>query len=107
PSLVEDHEAVRTVDAGQDPDQGVDRVRGRLVGEEGGQELPGRPGRGGRAVRSSVSVEAGRRARPPRSWPSSSRVFTTLPLWPIASARRGPRRNVGWAFSHTVEPVVE
>ena len=59
------------------------------------------------AVRSSVSVEAGRRPRPPLSWPSSSRVFTRLPLWPIASARRGPSRNVGWAFSQTVDPVVE
>ena len=25
----------------------------------------------------------------------------------LAIARRGPRRNVGWAFSHTDEPVVE
>ena len=25
-------------------------------------------------------------------------------MWPIASARRGPSRNVGWAFSQTVEP---
>ena len=38
---------------------------------------------------------------------SSSRVLTRLPLWPIASARRGPSRKVGWAFSQTVEPVVE
>ena len=45
------------------------------------------------AVSSSVSVEAGRRARPPVSWSSSSRVLTRLPLWPIASARRGPRRK--------------
>ena len=60
-----------------------------------------------RAVSSSVSVEAGSRARPPRSRVRSSRVFTRLPLWPIASARRGPSRNVGWAFSQTVEPVVE
>ncbi len=59
------------------------------------------------AVRSSVSVLAGRRARPPESFASSSRVFTRFPLWPIASARRGPRRSVGWAFSQIVEPVVE
>ena len=52
-------------------------------------------------------MEAGSRPRPPLSWPSSSRVFTRFPLWPIASARRGPSRNVGWAFSQTVEPVVE
>ena len=37
-----------------------------------------------------MSVEAGSRARPPRSWPSSSRVLTRLPLWPMAIARRGP-----------------
>ena len=59
------------------------------------------------AVSSSVSVEAGRRARPPRSCSSSSRVLTRLPLWPMASARRGPSRYVGWAFSQIVEPVVE
>ena len=59
------------------------------------------------AVSSSVSVEAGRRARPPRSCSSRSRVLTRLPLWPIASARRGPSRYVGWAFSQMVEPVVE
>ena len=58
-------------------------------------------------VRSSVSVVAARRARPPSSWVSSSRVFTRLPLCPIATARRGPSRNVGWAFSQIVEPVVE
>src|SRR6185436_13447090 len=46
-------------------------------------------------------------ARPPSSCSSSSRVLTRLPLWPIATARRGPRRKVGWAFSQTVEPVVE
>ena len=60
-----------------------------------------------RAVSSSVSVDAGSRARPPVSWASSSRVLTRLPLWPMATARRGPRRYVGWAFSQTVEPVVE
>ena len=59
------------------------------------------------AVSSSVSVEAGSRARPPSSWVSRSRVLTRLPLWPIAIARRGPRRYVGWAFSQIVEPVVE
>ena len=51
------------------------------------------------AVSSSVSVDAGSRVRPPWSWPSRSRVLTRLPLCPIASARRGPRRYVGWAFS--------
>ena len=57
--------------------------------------------------RSSVSVEAGSLARPPVSCPSSSRVLTRLPLCPMAIARRGPWRYVGWAFSQTVEPVVE
>ena len=56
------------------------------------------------AVSSSVSVEAGRRARPPLSCSSRSRVLTRLPLWPMASARRGPSRYVGWAFSQIVEP---
>ena len=38
------------------------------------------------AVSSSVSVEAGRRALPPLSCSSRSRVLTRLPLWPMASA---------------------
>ena len=31
-------------------------------------------------------------------------MLTRLPLCPIASARRGPSRSVGWAFSQTVLP---
>ena len=38
------------------------------------------------AVSSSVSVEPGRRARPPGSCSSSWRVLTRLPLWPTATA---------------------
>ena len=72
----------------------LDRVGGRLVGQERGEEL--RVGAGGEAARARPAARS-----------SSSRVFTRLPLCPIASARRGPRRSVGWAFSQTVEPVVE
>ena len=42
------------------------------------------------AVRSSVSVEAGSRDRPPRSCSRSSRVLTRLPLWPMAIERLRP-----------------
>jgi hypothetical protein len=42
--LVEDDERERAVDSRQDPDERVDRVGGRFVREEGGQEL--RVGRG-------------------------------------------------------------
>ena len=79
PPLVEDDQAERAADAGQDPDERLDRVGGRLVGEERGQEL--RVGRGRQAGAAAA-----------RAGSSSSRVLTRLPLWPIASARRGPRR---------------
>ena len=47
PALVEDHQAVRAADARQDLPQRLDRVRGRLVGEQRGQQL--RIGRGRQA----------------------------------------------------------
>ncbi len=52
PPLVEDHEAVGAADPGQDAEERLDRV--------------GAGSSASSAVRSSVSVEAGRRARPPR-----------------------------------------
>ena len=93
-ALVQDHQAERAPDPGQDPQQGLDQCR-----------PPAR--RRCSAVSSSVSVDADSRARPPRSWSSSSRVLTRLPLWPSEIARRGPSRSVGWEFSQIVEPVVE
>ena len=37
----------------------------------------------------------------------SSWVLVMLPLWPSARWPVAVCRNVGWAFSHTLEPVVE
>ena len=47
PTVIEDDQAERPADAGQDALQGFDRVRGRFVGEERRQEL--RVGRGRQA----------------------------------------------------------
>ena len=59
PALVEDHEAVRAADAGQDPEQRLDGVGRRLVGQERGQEL--RVGRRGQP--GAAAAAAGRAAR--------------------------------------------
>ena len=37
----------------------------------------------------------------------SSAVLIRLPLWPSAIDPSAVGRNVGWAFSQTLEPVVE
>ena len=94
PPLVEDDQAVGAADPRQDPQERLDRVGRRLVGEQRGQQL--RVGRGRQPGATAGAAGS-----------SSSRVLTRLPLWPIASARRGPSRYVGWAFSQTVDPVVE
>ncbi len=41
------------------------------------------------------------------SWSRSSTVLVRLPLWPRAMVWPWPWRTTGWAFCHTVEPVVE
>jgi hypothetical protein len=38
---------------------------------------------------------------------ASSRVLIRLPLWPSARPPHGVARNVGWAFCHTDDPLVE
>ena len=94
PLLVEDHEAERAPDARQDLAQGVDRVRGGLVGEERGQQL--RVGAGGQAAAAALELVeqlAGvdevavvpDRERPPR--PEAERRLGVLP-------DRGPGRRV-------------
>ena len=42
----------------------------------------------------------------PRSSACSSTALIRLPLWASASVRRSSR-TIGWAFSHSEEPVVE
>ena len=42
----------------------------------------------------------------PRSSACSSTALMRLPLWASASVRRSSR-TIGWAFSHSEEPVVE
>ena len=85
------------------------------------------------AVIMSVSVvlciarcrSVSRGAGPPRGWsrvvvgqlarlgaplldqPGSSPVLVRLPLWASAIAPAAVERNVGWAFSQTLAPVVE
>ena len=69
------------------------------------------------AVTSSVSdVECIRRAqrerrrtatRQSRDPVASSWVLIRLPLWPSARSPVAVARKVGWAFSQTLEPVVE
>ena len=38
---------------------------------------------------------------------SRSRVLVRFPLWPRAIEPLAVERNVGWAFSQTLAPVVE
>ena len=59
PLLVEDDQAERATDAGQDLAQGLDRVLRRLVGEQRGEQLG--VGRGGQA--GSAALQLARAAR--------------------------------------------
>ena len=67
------------------------------------------PGSANNAVSTSVSdvlASPGRSPAGPARAASSS-VLIKFPLWPSATPPAGVGRNVGWAFSHTDEPLVE
>ena len=57
------------------------------------------------AMISESEVERNGTSRP-RSSACSSTALIRLPLWASASVRRSSR-TIGWAFSHSEEPVVE
>ena len=57
------------------------------------------------AMISESEVERNGTSRP-RSSECSSTALIRLPLWASASVRRSSR-TIGWAFSHSEEPVVE
>ena len=52
-------------------------------------------------------VELAARARSSADPRDSSRVLVRLPLWPRAMEPVAVGRNVGWAFSQMLAPVVE
>jgi len=67
-------------------------------------------GRAKRAVSTSVSDVAPIAPPPVAGSPASSassRVLIRLPLWPSARLADGVARNVGWAFCHIDDPLVE
>ena len=93
PALVEDDERVGAADARQDLPKRRDGVGRLLVGEKGGQQL---------------RVGRGRQARP-----AAGQLVEQLagvhevPVVADGDRAPGSRRKVGWAFSQTVDPVVE
>ena len=96
--LVGEDQRVRPAQPGQEPHRGLLDAD---VGRRGREQLGDEVGVGAGAHAAAVAEGVGTSSR-------SSAVLTRLPLWPSAMPLPAAVvRNVGWAFSQVVDPVVE